>query len=483
MSILRRERVREADIRCRPWLNCGLANLVSWDGMPRWRLVPHLTIVTVSAMLALTRSAGAQPVAFGSGDDPSEQTARAIWRPSTTLQAMGGFSLIGAQWRTATNFTVDFHSLNVAARAHGTIRAGIYGTYDADIDDTYDAARILDFVRVTPVGSNLYARAGPTTRLRLGTGHIVNFLNTKSVWDDRTVGLEGYASTGAFSVAAFADNFLLDRLIGGRAAIRPLFWAREPKARSLEIGATYVMDRKKLGDRRLLTAYGADLQFVAATIGDILFRPFGTFSWYENGGGGMGIGAELMSDDFVDVARFRVRLALYYSGDGFVPGHVGSFYAVSNGAARILKAEDLAPGDTVGAVTGVPLATAPGGTALETEVRLLFFRSFELWFSFRRHFGGPPLSEYHIRLFFRTGRLTAYVGQDRAGLKSFFTLFNDLGDQTWMEFQTDYHVARGFWIFVRAVYAYEEAAPTDDGSQRFLVQRRFEPFGGLRIRL
>ncbi|MBT8399365.1 MAG: hypothetical protein KJO98_02715 [Rhodothermia bacterium] len=419
---------------------------------------------------------------FGSADDPLETATLSPWRPSGTMLVMGGLSLIGAQWRTAGYVAGEVHSQAIAARVDGTLRAGIYGTYDPDIDDLYDAARLLDYVRYAPPGSRLFMRLGPTSRQRLGTGHLVNFYNTKAAWDARTIGVEGAYRGRAGSVEGFADNFLFDRVVGGRVAFHPLFWARESKARSLEIGATYVSDLEQLNGQPLLTGYGLDMRFVAATIGDILVEPFTVFSRYRDGGTGFGVGTQLTSDNFVDVARFRLRLAVYYSGDGFIPGHIGAFYRVSNREARVLKSEGLAPQDTLGAVTGTPMEVAPGGTSVETELRLLFFRNFELWYSFRRHFGGESLSEYHMRLFFRTGRITAYVGQDRAGLKSFFSLFNDLGDLTWMEFRTDYNVTGDAWIFVRAIYSFEEVQPADDGSARYLVQRRFEPFTGIKLR-
>ena len=472
-------------------LNCGRHDVVSLKRQPAG-LLQHAsgngrrssgrTVLTASCLLAFLLPVQAQPIHFGSADDPLETSTISPWRRSGTLQFMGGLSLIGAQWRTAGHTSVEIHSSTVSARAEGTLRAGIYGTYDPDIDDPYDLARLIDYVRVTPPQSRTYLRAGPSSRFRLGTGHLVNFYNSKTAWDDRTIALEGSTQGRVAGLEAFSDNFLFDRVVAGRASVQPLFWARESRASSLEIGVSYVADVRQAGERPLLSAYGLDLRFTAATIGDILVESFTSFSRYRNGGAGLAFGADLSSDNFVDVARFRVRMALYYSGDGFIPGYFGSFYPVRNPTARILKSEDLSDTDTLGAVVGIPLAVAPGGTSLETEVRLLFFRSFEFWYSFRRHFGGEPLSEYHIRLFFRSSRITAYVGQDRAGLKSFFTLFNDLGDLTWMEFRTDYHVTAGLWVFVRAVYSFEEVpSATDDGTQRFLVQRRFEPFTGFRL--
>jgi hypothetical protein len=422
----------------------------------------------------------AQPAAFGSADDPSESPGRTRWRSSVDVELRGGFSLIGSGWRTAAGGTAEYFASDLAARLDATLRSGVDGFYRPDMDGFYDILRVIDFVRATPNPAGVYLRAGPTNRLRIGTGHVVNFFSSETAWDDRTLALEAFWPGRAFDLAAFSDDVRMNRVVGGRAAMRPLFWAREERARSLELGASYVTDRREVVGRPLLTAYSFDIRFTAANVGDILLQPFAVFTAYENAGSGVGFGGELASDNFIDVARFRLRVALYLSGDEFIPGYVGSLYRVNNLDARILKSEDF-EADTAAAVVGTVLTEADSGTAFETEIRLLFFDQFELWYSFRRHFGGVPLSESHLRLFFRTGRISAQVSQDRGGLKSFFTLFNDLGDQTSLQFRTDYHVSRGFWIFVRAIYSYERGARTADGSERYIVQRRFEPYTGLRF--
>jgi len=42
-------------------------------------------------------TATSQPHPFGSADDPREQIQRVWWKRESTLDVMGGFSLIGAQ--------------------------------------------------------------------------------------------------------------------------------------------------------------------------------------------------------------------------------------------------------------------------------------------------------------------------------------------------------------------------------------------------
>ncbi|MEX1055724.1 MAG: hypothetical protein WED81_06820, partial [Rhodothermales bacterium] len=123
-----------------------------------------------------------------------------------------------------------------------------------------------------------------------------------------------------------------------------------------------------------------------------------------------------------------------------------------------------------------------GGNDLETELRVLIFERFELWYFFRRHYGTQSLGEYHLRLFYnQPGRLRINVGMDRGGLKSVLSLFNSLGNQSALVFGTDYRLLGPFWVFIHARYTFEEAGTTEGGTKHYLVQRRFEPFTGMRI--
>ncbi len=436
---------------------------------------------TVLALLLAHTGALAQPAPFGSADDPSETSVGNRWRRSVDAEMRTGFSLIGPDWRAASGMSLAYAADHVALRFEGAVRTGVSGLYEPDVDGVYDLLRLTDFARLSLNRNRLFARAGPTRRLRLGTGHLVNFFGSETAWDDRTVGLEGFWTSRPVQVTAFADDVRLNRLVGGRVVLRPLFWVARESTRSLEIGASYVTDRRDLDGKNLITAYNLDLRFTVANIGDVLVQPFATFSAYRNAGRGVGVGGELASDNFVDVARFRLRMAVYVSGDGFIPGYVGSFYRVNNPIAGILQSEDFGGADSTGSIVGIPLADAPSATALETEIRILFFDRFELWYSFRRQFGGAHLSESHLRLFFETGRIAAQISQDRGGLGSFFSVFNDLGDETSLMFRTDYHVARGIWVFVRAIYSYERTSDAPDGAERYVVQRRFEPYAGVKF--
>lgn len=428
----------------------------------------------------------AQPVDFGSSDDPREELQVVWWQYQSSLDLNGGLSLISDHWRGGMNAAMNVVTRPLTARMSGTLRGGIYGRYEPDTDELYDLLRVVEFARYNPPPrSRLYARAGLIQRMRLGTGHLVNFFNSQVAWNERTVGAEALHSTPLFDVAGFTDNVLVNGVVGGRAAVRPLFFGDDLRTRSLEIGLSYVTDLgTRTGDTREITAYNLDMSFNALTSGEIRLIPFVSFARYPQYGSGISFGASVESDNFIDLARFRLRTALYYNGRRFIPGYVGSFYHVSNPRERILNADKYLGGSRTIDFEGIDLADALGGNDFETELRILIFERFEFWYQFRRHYGSHSLSEYHLRMFFhRPNRLRIDIGMDRGGLKGFFSLFNDLGDQTALTFGTDYRLSGPFWVFFRSRYTFESAGVAEDGTQMFLVERRFEPFTGVRFDL
>lgn len=429
-------------------------------------------------------SAASQPIEFGSADDPREKLQTVWWRYQSSVDLNGGLSLISDHWRGGVNSTLNIVTRPATARLSGTLRGGIYGRYEPDTDETYDLLRVISFARLNPSPrSRLYARVGPLERIRLGTGHVVNFFNSRVAWDERTVGAEAARAGRMIDIAAFTDNVLINGVVGGRIGLRPLFWTGDTRTRSLEFGMNYVTDlQTRSSESQGLTAFNADLSFSALESGEIRFVPFASFAWYPEYGRGIGFGAKIESDNFIDLARFRLRMALYYNGRKFIPGYVGSFYHVNNPEARILNAEKYFADERTFNFEGIALEDALGGNDFETELRILIFERFEFWYYFRRHYGSHSLGEYHLRMFFnQPNRLRLNVGMDRGGLLGFFSLFNDLGDQTSLVFGTDYRMVGPFWVFLHARYSFEEAGVAEGRTQMFLVQRRFEPFTGIRV--
>jgi len=432
----------------------------------------------------LTGEARAQPVDFGSADDPREHLQRVWWRRQSSLDMRTGLSLIADHWRAGIGMNLNLVRRSVTARLNGVVRGGIYGRYDPDTDELYDLVRLVDFARYNPPRqSRFYLRGGAIDRMRLGTGHVVNFYSSRVAWDRRTIGVESMWGTPLVDLYAFAGDVRMNGLVGARVAVRPLAGVRSLRMRSLMFGATYVTDRASNHPDTLgITAYNVDISLNALPAGDIRLVPFSSFAWYPAYGKGLAIGASVESDNFIDLARFRLRLAVYYSGREFIPGYVGAFYMVSNPEARIVDSHRYLVGDRQVAYEGVSLEEALGGNDFETEMRLLVWERFEFWYYFRRHYGTQRLSEMHFRLYFHDPRrLRVDVGVDRAGLRGFFSLFNNLGDQSALAFGLHYRIAGPFWLFANARYTFEYVGTGADGIDHYLIQRRFEPFVGIRF--
>ncbi|MGI9174547.1 MAG: hypothetical protein ACR2GR_04435 [Rhodothermales bacterium] len=444
------------------------------------------TTVLFAGLLVLLgdQTSAAQPLGFGSADDPREQIPRSLFQDAWRLNLMTGPSLIASRLRGAGAFGLDVATDRLTARIGGTLRAFYGSTYNPDLDEPYDLVRLLTFARYQrSPRSRLYLRAGPTDRMRLGTGHVVNFFSTTASWDDRTVETEAMWRNLFLDVAAFSDNVFFDGVVGGRVALRPFASVRDQRAREIELGFNYATDLSEAAAQpSRLEAYNVDLRFTAMNPGDFDLAPYLSYAWLPRFGRSFGAGVSLESYNFIDIGRFRLRLGLHRNTDQFVSGYIGSFYTVNGPGARILDSDEFLATSSSESFVGLPLDSIRAGTDLITELRILFFERFELWYFFQRHFGAQALSQYHFRLFFHaTDQLLLDLSLDRGGLESFFSLFEALNDETALLFNADYHLAEPFWIFLRARYSYERIREMPDGTRRYLVQRRFEPMAGVRF--
>ncbi|HMB91326.1 MAG TPA: hypothetical protein VKP65_10800 [Rhodothermales bacterium] len=465
-----------------------MANCTALPAFVRTRHVYRLALlggVVLGCLVADFSVALAQPIHFGSADDPDEQIQEVWWRRESSLYAMGGVSLIASQWRGVGHVSAHIVRRSFTARLEGSFRAGVLGTYDPDTDEAYDLLRLVDFVRYEPPRTaRFHLRVGRIERMRLGFGHVVNFFKSTVAWDERTIGTEIAWATDAMEISGFTDNVLLDGATAGRIALNPLSFTRSRRTNSLRLGFSYFTDlapHDPVTPR--LEAYNADAQFDLFTSGDISFSPFASYAWYPDFGNGLAFGADIYSNEFLDLLTFRLRMGVFYNSRQFIPGYVGTFYTVNNLQARIINSDENA--DSLGGapLEGVALSESAGANDLLFELHLLSDDSFEFWYSFRRHYGAQRLSELHFRAYLKAApRLRLEVGIDRGGLSSFFTIFSDINDQSALVFGTDYQITPPFFLFLRALYSYERVDNDDRHAQRYLVQRRFEPMAGIRLR-
>lgn len=435
-------------------------------------------------MLSTPRAVLAQDPMFGSLDDPREQFERLWWRQQNAVDLMGGLSLIGPQWRGASEFAFNLVTPRITGRLRGTVRGGIYGDYRADRDEVYDLVRLIEFVRINPTTrSPFYARIGPLQRLRLGTGHLVNFYRSDAAWDERSIGIE-FLQKGLFlDISGFADDVRLNGLVGGQVALKPFAHLRGTAVSSLRLGASYVRDQStEVAEQERIEAYNADLSLTAIRAGELLFTPFASYANYLNYGSGLGLGAEIRHPNFIDLAHFTFRIGVFFNSSAFIPGYIGSFYHVSNPNARIANSTDFLVDSLATNVEGIALQEAFGTYDVVTEFRLVVLDRFEFWYYFQRNFSRQGLDVFHLRLFLETRtRVRMDVGIDRGGLDGFFSLLNPLDDQTSLILNTDYRLTSPFMLFINARYTFERTRNAEDGSRRYIVQRRFEPMLGVRL--
>lgn len=427
------------------------------------RLLPILLLVTF-----LVQDTNAQQL-FGSRDDPAEYNGLAWWETEAKLDLSAGFSLIGPQWRSFGRVTLNAKRSLFSLKLDAGARAGVYGAYSDDFDDWRDALRVLDYARYTPRNSRTYIRLGPLDRARLGTGHLMNFFSSDTAWDERSPGVEAAVGNDVLQLEAVTEDATALRVTGARLSVRPFG--------SLWLSGTGVVDRSTVGpDGSDARAWAVEARVTAYTSGNFIFQPFASFARMDGAGQGLLVGADLMNDNFIDLARLHVRLALHYNSSGFLPGYFGSFYTVNS-----YRSDILASGGSDAILAGLPLDQVFRDNTVWTEFRLHFFERFELWYQFLRHHGVQSLSEYHLRLFMHTESFVVAVGQDRAGLEGFMSLFGSDDNQNVLRFQMDYRVSGPVWVRADARYTYSRAFTTPEGRARYVAQRRFEPVLGLRF--
>jgi hypothetical protein len=427
----------------------------------------------VLILFTFTIPSQGQDALFGSIDDPSEALSRVKSPPQSAFEGGAGFSLIGPQWYTAASAKFMRRGEQSYVRLVGVIRTGLYGAYGPDSDETYDLARLIQVARYQSFKTGSYLRLGPLSRTRLGSGLLVNFLNTEAAWDDRTVGIEARVSTNTVTFEGFSEDAFSVGLIGARLSLTPFARMNSPFS-TLMLSASVVSDQKmRLARNHPVDGQEVGIRIQAYAAGGFSFFPFINVARIPEFGQGIAFGADLENDNFIDFARLHFRLALHYNSSDFRSGYFGSFYTVNSHRAQVLTEKNSDP-------AGFELREIERGNSIESEIRLLVFNRIEFWYAFFRYHGVQPLSEYHLRLRFNTNRFNVSIGQDRAGLVGFRSLFNSLGDENRLRFEFEYRIFGPLWAKILADYTYKNLGDSESDIPKFIVQRRFSPVLTLR---
>lgn len=442
-------------------------------------------LLALALPLLLAAAAAAQPLSFGSAENPAE--AVAAGRSRLLLDVMGGPSYIGVTWRGAVGLEAEAEAGPFALALGGRLRGGLHSVYGPDLDEAYDLVRLVRYVRLNPTPSlPVYARLGPLQHVQFGPGHLVRAFASTADWDRRTVGLEAAAAFPFGSLEAFAEDVRLGRLAGARLALAPLAGLGAPRLRTLRLGASALHDfRFGWEAPERTTALALEARLEVLRLDDFALSPWLSYARFLEYGSGLGLGADFAAEDLAGLGRLGLSAGLFLSGERFVPGYFGAFYAVDNPAARIWDADAYYADRSHDRPRGTPLAEAQGGTSVFLHLHALVFEALELGAYARRDYSGDALSEGALRLTLSPsrGRSVRFVFEiQRQGLTSVPSLFSNFLDENLLVFHLDYALAEPLRLYLRSRYGFARVADAPDGSARYLTQRRFEPLLGARLR-
>jgi hypothetical protein len=121
---------------------------------------------------------------------------------------------------------------------------------------------------------------------------------------------------------------------------------------------------------------------------------------------------------------------------------------------------------------------------VDLRLRALVFDAFELAAFVRRAYSDDALSMAGLRLTLSPDGGDAFQFAfeiQRQGRTSFGSVFDDFRDQNTLVFHLDYALAGPARLFIRSRYGYRRVGDGPDNTERFLVERRFEPYVGVRL--
>ncbi|MCY4001640.1 MAG: hypothetical protein OXF84_12660 [Bacteroidetes bacterium] len=420
-----------------------------------------IRILTLLLLLFhVTHLRGFAQEGFGSEHLLSEQQHSQSYQ---IVHSQSGLSLIGTQWRGLASMNLHYAKDPFALQLRGRVTYGRQGHYTPDADELYDVLRVIQFLRIKT--EHLYVRIGPIQEMRLGIGHTVNHYRSSTSWDARMIGSEIHWNHQRFTMQGFTSDLLLNDLIGGRVAVQL------PSEFTLGVNYSNHFPTN-------LTAWSVDIKHALFRTGKIAFAPYVSYANYTQYGDGLAFGADIQSAWIWDVLKFRFRVGAFYSSRHFIPGYIGALFHVSNSHNRILKRGSDITAVTPDDFSGISLKEARGVNDLLTEFQLQIMDSFWLAYSWRRHFGGQPLSEFYFRLSFRGRRhFRMDLGIDRLGVHTFGDVFRPFSEQSTLLFSTIIPIINNIFLHTDVMYTFEPVG----SMPHYRVQRRFESTLGIQI--
>lgn len=444
-----------------------------------------LRLAALLALLALSPVTAGQPPAFGSADDPMELGSSPTSPDRVEFAGYTAPTFVRSGWRLGVRGEATGLRGAFSASVGGSLHPGGGGFYDREADDPYDILRLVRYIRLQPRegGGNSYARIGPLENATLGAGLLARRYRTDTAWDERRIGAEATAGISTARVSGFVGDITGGGIAGAEVEIGTGLSVPRARDISLTLGAVHDLSLPLSGD----SAFTG----VEATLRGSLFEqdgfeagPYLSYARVLGHGGGLGVGLGIDAPNLSNVARTHARIGLVFSGAEFIPGYVGPFYAVGAGRQRIATSDSFFDSQTGLELAGTPIDSAKGGVALVTDLRAVAFGRFEGMLYTRRHFGPRPLTAFSLRLAARTPGARFELGLEKQGFRSLLSLFGgDLGEENTLilDIGAPVQALGGADVFVRSRYGYRRVQAQTD-TDLFIVERRFEPFVGLRRR-
>lgn len=442
--------------------------------------------LVVLVALAAGHVALGQPPAFGSADDPMELGASPTSPDRIEVSGYAAPTFVRSGWRLGIRGEATILDGPFSASVGGDLHPGGGGFYPREADDPYDLLRLIRYVRLQPRegGGAAYARIGPLENATLGAGLLARRYRTTAAWDERRVGAEVTVGGPTARASAFIGDITGGSVAGAEVQVGTGLSVARVRNLRLTIGAVHDLSLPLTGDSSY-TGIEATLRGALFEQDGFEFGPYVSYARVLGKGGGLGIGVGLEAPDLSNVLRTHARFGFAFYGDAFIPGHVGPFYSVGGGQQRIVDSDSFFDGGPTFEFAGTPVDSAQGGVSLISDLRAVAFGRFEGLIYTRRHFGPRPLTAASLRLAARFGDGTRFeLGVEKQGFRSLLSLFGgDLGEENTLllDIATPVEQLGGAHVFVRSRYGYRRVDAID-GTDSYLVERRFEPFVGVRRR-
>ena len=451
----------------------------------RWRRGAALALVACAA----AAPPAAQPLDLGSADDLFERGGGAEIPDGSVLRLAAGPAYLDA-WRLGLSAQLDASLGPWSLGLEETLHPAAGGLYAPELDEPYDLARALRYLRFNGGGRPLYARLGPVERVTLGTGALVRGFSTTAAPDEATVGLEAAAQVGGVRLAGFAGDVRLRGVVGAEVEARTR--QRLGPLGGLALGASVVHDLDGAGLSGDSSLTGLEVVARAELFDDPAFSvgPYVGVAQILGRGRALSAGLEARAPDLGNAARAHARVGVVVHGADYQTGVVGPLYTVQNERTRIVEADsyyDAVPGVVL---SGTPLDSARAGVDIVLDLRVLAFGRAEVMQHLRRHIGPDRGSAYGARLAVRGPRDSRIeLAAERQGFRGVFALFRGLGEENRLTLDVGVPIGERLRAFVRSRYGFRrlrDDRPLFDGAplvgaDRTLVERRFEPFVGVRL--